>query len=414
VAPTGCDNCKEEPIFNEVPEAKSVCPGDFSDPAPTDVNVTSVCGQDLTGTNVEMVPKCFTCRPICLTFLDYYFQLAIIIIGITMANQTKIMVEDTNQCAGTITNTWTVIQSECIALDRATATQIITIEDKEPPTFVDTVLPDLVYTCPSDYMEASLTTPMALDNCATEVNVTKQAANLSACEDLTITWVAADNCGHEAQLAQTVKIDDTIPPMIVGAAPSDVILTCSDDFPAAQNLTFHDNCAGNMTVMAEETNNGASVCDGNITTRVWEGPADTCGNKGADITQTITILDQSPPALPADMEDINMTCPSDFSTEKLVVPNATDDCSVPEAITVVPTATDVNGCNNVVVTWTATDECSKTFTTNQIVRLLQNVSIVLTKFGSLMFPLFFLIPKRRYLSQIMPPRPLSMELHPWM
>lgn len=331
-APTRCDACEDAPDITDIPESKTVCPGDFMEAEPYDVKATDVCGNDL------------------------FYSI--------VATQTLDFPEN-NTCAGTVTNRWSVQPPGCNSTEPAIATQTIVVEDIELPAFADAVLPDVVFSCPADYNVSNLVKPFASDNCDADVDVFPQTGWLEGCEDLDVLWVAMDDCGNEATLSQTVKFDDYSPPLLKSSAPNDVILTCSSALPPPTTLTFADNCDGEIVVNSTDEDTGGSYCDGKITTRTWEGPVDTCGNGAADVVQEIKVLDQAPPVLPDDLPVINLTCPSVFDVSELIAPNATDDCSSADGITVEGSAPEPFACNNVIVSWTATDECGNAFTSYQ-------------------------------------------------
>ena len=337
LAPTSCDTCKVAPEIVGVPAGKTVCPGEFSDPQATEVSAEDACGNDLAGSIAAFQTTNYP---------------------------------DNNTCAGTVTNSWTVSQAECNTTSPVVVTQIITVKDDEAPKFSDQVLPDVVYTCPGDYSPAGLPIPFASDNCDDNVAVVPVAGNLTACDDLTVSFVATDKCGNEASTTQTVKITDSIKPQLKSQAPRDVTLMCTDPMPAAEELLFSDNCHADSTVVATDSDSMGNYCDGNITIRTWKGPEDTCGNKADDVTQAISVLDQSPPVLPEAMADLNLTCPADFSLQDVILPEASDDCSSTDAITVTASASDLNGCEDVSVTFLATDQCGKTSSTHQRVCLI--------------------------------------------
>ena len=176
-----------------------------------------------------------------------------------------------------------------------------------------------------------------------------------------------DECGNEATLQQTVTYDDRTAPALQGSVPENLVLSCSEAMPAASDLLFSDNCEADMSVPPTEVKKGGGICAGDVTTRTWVAPADSCGNQGPKLVQTITVLDQSPPQLPTTLADVVMICPNDYKMENLLVPEATDDCCTKDEITVTPTGTEPNGCEDIMITWTATDQCGKMTTTDQVV-----------------------------------------------
>jgi hypothetical protein len=143
-------------------------------------------------------------------------------------------------------------------------------------------------------------------------------------------------------------------------------LNCSAAFPSPAKLTFVDNCDNDVQVDSVDEDLGGSVCDGRLFRRKWEGPTDTCGNKASEVMQIITIVDLEPPVLQSPLNAQQYTCPRDFDVSKLPVPTVKDDCD--ESVTVTSDATENQHCNNITVTWTATDVCNKKSQVNQTVR----------------------------------------------
>jgi len=144
--------------------------------------------------------------------------------------------------------------------------------------------------------------------------------------------------------------------------------------PPAEKLTFVDNCAPDTEVESSDREGGGSVCDGKTTIRTWLGPTDDCGNAAALVTQVITVLDAEAPVLPESMEPIHYTCPETFDKANLIFPEATDDCST--SVSVNLEATEKSGCNNITLTWIATDACDKKSNATQSVRLFATISVV--------------------------------------
>ena len=163
-----------------------------------------------------------------------------------------------------------------------------------------------------------------------------------------------------------MKFTDNLPPTpLNGTVPADVTLTCQDATPTPVTVTFIDNCAQSIDVTPVDEDAGGNICDGKQTLRTWNGPADDCGNAAASVTQAIVVVDQEAPKLPESMNPVQLLCPSDFVLSELTLPESTDDCD--SEVVVTSTATEVSGCKNVTVTFTATDSCQKQSTVNQTV-----------------------------------------------
>lgn len=136
--------------------------------------------------------------------------------------------------------------------------------------------------------------------------------------------------------------------------------------PELVTVTFVDNCGQDFEVEATTEELGGSVCTGSKTWRKWKGPKDECGNEAVEVLQVITVLDQEEPKLPESLEPLVYTCPADFELSKLAEPEATDDCD--DSVTVTAQAPALVGCKPFNITWTATDDCEKESTIDQMVR----------------------------------------------
>src|SRR5204863_100269 len=125
-----------------------------------------------------------------------------------------------------------------------------------------------------------------------------------ACADsytLVRTWTATDRCGNAAARTQTLTVRDTTPPVLANVPPDatvecdavpppDPSVTASDDCDPAPVLTFDErridgNCPGSYTLL-----------------RTWTA-VDRCGN-AASVTQTLTVVDTTPPVVPEGSSDL--------------------------------------------------------------------------------------------------------------
>jgi hypothetical protein len=160
-----------------------------------------------------------------------------------------------------------------------------------------------------------------------------------------------------------IFFSDREAPVLKSIPPQDLSLRCKDSHPDPEKLTFTDNCGGEFNVDPIQIPPAGSVCDVRVIERFWLGPTDECNNSAGNFTQKITIKDQENPVLPAAVGDLTFVCPKDFKLEEVAKPVATDDCSL--AVSVTGVASDLNKCEPVSITWTATDDCDKSSSVNQ-------------------------------------------------
>ena len=152
--------------------------------------------------------------------------------------------------------------------------------------------------------------PVATDNCDTDVtNIVKVSGAYVAgalCPEAgsyTNTWTVTDACGNvSAVYTQTITIIDTTSPTWTTVAGAlDVTLECSDvaGLAAAQAMfpVATDNCDTDVTNIVKVSGAyvpGAVCPEAGSYTNTWT-VTDACGNVSAVYTQTITIIDTTPP-----------------------------------------------------------------------------------------------------------------------
>ncbi|HEY6167506.1 MAG TPA: hypothetical protein VI454_05670, partial [Verrucomicrobiae bacterium] len=100
-------------------------------------------------------------------------------------------------------------------------------------------------------------------------------------------WVGTDTCANATTNTQTITVNDTMPPVLVGC-PTNESLQCVNP-PAPAAVTATDNCDSNPVVTYSATTNGINPM---IITRTWTA-RDFCTNS-ASCTQTITIQPCAP------------------------------------------------------------------------------------------------------------------------
>ena len=125
---------------------------------------------------------------------------------------------------------------------------------------------------------------------------------VDGCGTITSTWTATDACGNTTTATQTLTVVDNTPPVLVGV-PADATVQC-DAIPAPPTVTATDNCDPTITVNYTESINVTDGC-GTIT-RTWTA-TDACGNT-TTATQTLTVVDNTPPVLVGVPADATVQC----------------------------------------------------------------------------------------------------------
>ena len=213
--------------------------------------------------------------------------------------------------------------------------------------------------------------PVATDNCDTDVtNIVKVSGAYipgALCPEAgsyTNTWTVTDACGNvSAVYTQTITIIDTIAPTWTTLpAALDVTLECSDaaGLAAAQAMfpAATDNCDPDVT-------NIIKTSVGLVNT--WT-VTDACGNVSAVYTQTITIVDTTPPTwttLPAAL-DVTLECSdvAGLAAAQAMFPVATDNCDTDVTNLIKTTGVYVAGtcpeAGSYTNTWIVSDDSGNT------------------------------------------------------
>lgn len=279
---------------------------------------------------------------------------------------------------GTTTITWTATDSDDRTVS-CTQTVTVTVNDTTNPTItappdVNMVTPEgTTGSCGMVIGETELGTPESDDNCSASVTVSRAgvpAGNFFPVGTTTITYTAKDSAGNTATAVQHVTVTDGSSPIIV--APEDATYTCLSEVPAANPSQAtsgtildqngnplppqppSDNC-GTPVVTVSETSSGAgSAADPRIILRVFKA-TDAAGNS-ATSTQTITVIDSTPPTLTLNgASAMTVECHTSFSDPGAT---ASDNCSGAAVVTTGSVNADAPGTYT--LSYTAIDAAGNT------------------------------------------------------
>ncbi|WP_179317787.1 Ig-like domain-containing protein, partial [Winogradskyella undariae] len=247
------------------------------------------------------------------------------------------------------------------------ASVYLLIEDTTAPIFNESLPVDVtVASCDAVPSAAVIT---ATDNCGVVDVVFEETIAEGTCAGnytITRTWTVTDACGNETLHTQVVTVADITAPVFNEALPSDMVLECDQEIPAAATLTASDSCGFAEVTFEESTTYGS--CSGSFDLiRTWTA-IDDCGNESIH-TQTITVEDTTAPVFVGGLpSDIYASC--DAIPEATVL-SATDNCS--SEVTIVlneyEEAGDCSNTYNLVREWIATDACGNSSTYEQVVNL---------------------------------------------
>ncbi|HLP63479.1 T9SS type A sorting domain-containing protein [Flavobacterium sp.] len=123
-------------------------------------------------------------------------------------------------------------------------------------------------------------------------------------------WTATDPSGNSITATQTITVQDTTSPILVGNPPLNLTANCSS-IPGPSTIQFTDNCSNPITNFTSTTTPVNS--SGNYTIlRTWIA-SDLCGNTSS-FTQTITVT--GVPVINID-SIVQSTCSNPYGTVNL-------------------------------------------------------------------------------------------------
>ena len=345
---TATDACNNQTVHTQIITVQDTTPPTFVEELPADLTV-----------ECSAVPTAAT-----LTATDNCGEA-----NVTFAESTE-----QGQCAGAyvVTRTWTATDA---CNNQTVHTQIITVQDTTPPTFVEELPSDLTVECSAVPTAATLT---ATDNCG-EANVTfAESIEQGQCPSayvVTRTWTATDACNNQTVHTQIITVQDTVAPAFVEELPGDLTVECND-IPTAATLTATDSC-GDASVTFSESNQNV-ICTNTYTlVRTWVA-TDECGNS-TSYSQTITVQDTMAPVF---VENL----PADETAECDSIPaaatlTATDSCG--NAIVTLTETVEQGECAGesiITRTWVATDDCQNAVSHTQIILVQDTTGPVSTEF----------------------------------
>jgi len=159
------------------------------------------------------------------------------------------------------TYTWTAVDN--CGNDRV-VTRTVSIVDNDGPTFTDNLQTSYQFECGTSYATPA---PVAIDNCSEVVSITSSNGPVnysSNCNgSFARTWTATDACGNSSNFVQLISFVDTTDPVLSGC-PSDVVLACDQEAPAAANVSASDLCDSSVDLAYDEFWIGDTPAPGSI------------------------------------------------------------------------------------------------------------------------------------------------------
>jgi len=273
-------------------------------------------------------------------------------------------VSNGSTCPEILTRTWTITDT---CGNVATETQTITIHDQQAPV-IDPAPADLNVSC---YADVPAMVPLNwTDNCdgSGVLNGVEVSSGTTCPETITRTWTYTDGCGNTATETQVIVVHDQQAP-VIDPAPADVSVQCYADIPAMVPLNWTDNCDGSGVLNGVEVSDGMTCPE--TFTRTWTY-TDGCGNTTTE-TQTVVVNDNTPPtASPLPNMTVNVLPPPDIS----LISDAADNCGNPNVVWVEDVSDNGFCPENVVRTYSVTDDCGNELLITQQFQVGDNIPYV--------------------------------------
>ena len=278
----------------------------------------------------------------------------------------------------TITRTWTATDA---CGNSSSCDQIITVQDTEAPVISGPA--GTIINCDQSIDPQYTGQATAEDNCdpapSVDYSDTETAGSCPQEKTITRTWTASDACGNSAEFVQTIVLQDTIAPVLIGC-PSDATYECSEPVPPPPEVTATDNCDPDPVISIDATFD-LSGCGGytGTITRVWTA-TDACGNQYT-CTQVLTFVDTQPPVITCP-EDVSIECLADVPPCDPALATASDNCDAEVTITCQRTDNGGSGTLNdpliITDTYTVTDDCDNSATCQRTITVMDDQGPVLS------------------------------------
>lgn len=233
--------------------------------------------------------------------------------------------------------------------------------------------------------DANCTATAAINNGSADpdgdaITITQSPAGPYPLGNTLVTLTVTDSKGAASSCTATVTVTDTTTPQIT--APAAASYQCLSEVPpgSPSQATATDHCSTPTITVADAFNGGAgSIASPLVITRVFTA-TDAAGNSNS-ATQTITVLDNTPPVL-ACLANLSVAGNLPGSCEALVNPGAataTDNCA---GVTVTSARSDNQPLNaayplgTTTITWMATDAAGNRTTCQQQITVTNPIPVV--------------------------------------
>ena len=185
----------------------------------------------------------------------------------------------------------------------------------------------------------------------------------------TRTYTATDACGNSASMDQLVMLTDDESPTF-SSVPADTVIACGQELPE-EFATAEDNCSG--ATVALEIISTPDSCDGALIVERIFTATDNCGNQAIAV-QIVHVTDTVAPTFEWVPTDTTIACMAALPTDSAL---AMDICSGVELVIAIDSLQgDCPSEWMVTRTFTATDACGNSASSQQVVSIIDTVAPV--------------------------------------
>ena len=246
-----------------------------------------------------------------------------------------------------------------------TVLQTITVVDTQAPDLVG-VPDDLTVQCDDIPDPASVTANDACDPAPT-VSFNEQTVSGNCPDNYKIvrTWTATDDCGNTTSSQQVITVVDTEAP-VLGPLPASTTIECDQPVVAPAPVDATDNCDADPTVTLNVEVVDGACPEESVIIRTWTA-VDNCGNTATG-SQTITIVDTTPPTITNVPDEVTLECDEVIPADE---PDVADNCDDNPTLSL-EEQTIPGQCPQeylLIRTWTAEDNCGNSSTAQQVIKV---------------------------------------------
>jgi len=260
--------------------------------------------------------------------------------------------------------TWTATDQSG---NSASGTQKVTIVDTTAPTIKIPNDVEIEASSPDNNI-VSLGDASADDN-VNVTTITNDSPSVFPVGETIVTWTATDAAGNVSTASQIVKIADTTKPSI--SSPDDITVEATD--PIQNFVTLGDasssDAAGRVTI----SNDSPDAFPFGETIVTWTA-TDPSGNSAID-TQTITVIDTTPPTITAPE---NVTAEATSLTNNILAIGTAVAKDIMGIDSISNDAPDAFPFGETLVTWTATDPSGNSAISKQKITVIDTTGPQLT------------------------------------